>query len=68
MSTSFKFKLEQRVVIVISGEKGHVIGRCEYSEGIPPSYLVRFVAKDGRAVESWWNGDALDALEVVSGA
>lgn len=54
----FKFELNQEVKIFRSEEHGVVIGRAEYANGLN-NYLVRYVAADGRAVESWWQEDAL---------
>lgn len=56
----FRFNLNQQVSISASGEAGQVIGRAEYSNG-QNSYLIRYKAADGRAVESWWGEDALAA-------
>jgi hypothetical protein len=58
MGPTFKFELGQEVAIVVSGENGNVIGRAEYLNA-DPSYLVRYKAGDGRAIESWWSQDAL---------
>ncbi len=55
----FTFKLAQRVVITASGENGMIIGRAEYSSS-EPSYLIRYCAADGRAVESWWTQSAIE--------
>jgi hypothetical protein len=57
---NFAFKLGQRVTIAESGETGEVIGRAHYTYA-DPSYLIRYRAGDGRAVESWWTEDALTA-------
>lgn len=54
----WKFELKQSVIIAASGEVGQVIGRAEYSYA-ERSYLVRYKAGDGRAVESWWTESAL---------
>ena len=54
----FKFSLGQQVSIACSGEGGEVIGRAEYTTS-ENSYLVRYHAGDGRAVESWWQESAL---------
>lgn len=56
-----KFSLNQHVQITASGEQGVVIGRAEYSFAAN-SYLVRYKAADGRAVEAWWNEDALQPV------
>jgi hypothetical protein len=55
-----KFQLNDEVVIAASGEEGVVIGRAEYSYA-EPSFLVRYKAGDGRAVEAWWTETALHA-------
>lgn len=55
---SFVFSLSDQVVIGCSTESGVVIGRASYLENAN-SYLVRYKAADGRAVESWWNESAL---------
>lgn len=57
---AFKFELKQKVSISASGETGEVIGRAEYSNA-EDGYLVRYKAGDGRAVESWWTEQALEA-------
>lgn len=56
---SFKFELGSKVKITASDEVGDVIGRAEYSAA-SNTYLIRYKAGDGRAVESWWNEDALE--------
>lgn len=58
---SFKFDLKQVVKISESGETGTVIGRAEYDLG-EDSYLIRYKAADGRAVESWWRDSALEPM------
>lgn len=58
MGGTFKFALGEAVALTISDESGHVIGRAEYLNS-DPSYLVRYKAADGWAVESWWSEDAL---------
>jgi hypothetical protein len=59
--SKFKFELSEKVRLAGSTEHGEVRGRAEYVDRGPPSYLVRYVAGDGRLVESWWNEDALEA-------
>jgi len=54
----WKFELNNLVVIKCSEEQGDVIGRAEYSNA-ERSYLVRYKAADGRAVEAWWAESAL---------
>jgi hypothetical protein len=55
---SFKFNLNASVSIAASGEAGEVVGRAEYAVA-ENSYLVRYKAADGRAVEAWWSESAL---------
>lgn len=57
MST-FQFELDEPVALSLSGERGVVIGRAEYSY-MSPQYNVRYVAADGRQVEGWLDGSAL---------
>ena len=59
--SAFKFELNQPVTIALSGESGTIIGRAEYSESSIPSYCLRYVSKDGRAVEDWWKESTLVA-------
>lgn len=54
----FKFSLGQQVVNSVSDEAGEVIGRAEYTTS-ENSYLVRYRAGDGRAVDSWWQESAI---------
>ncbi|MDR9051731.1 hypothetical protein [Burkholderia multivorans] len=63
---AFKFNLGERVAIAESGESGSVIGRAEYSEAAN-SYCIRYVAGDGRAVESWWSEGALNSVADADG-
>lgn len=56
------FPLGAHARVICSGETGQIIGRAEYT-GSGPQVLLRYRAADGRAVETWWN---LDAVEVVA--
>lgn len=58
MST-FKFELKSNATITDSDEVGLVIGRCEYAFAGENTYLLRYRANDGRAVETWWSESAL---------
>lgn len=58
MDKQFAHALNATVQIVASGEAGQVIGRAEYTNH-ESSYLIRYKAADGRAVESWWVESAL---------
>lgn len=51
-------KLNDKVKIASSTEHGVVIGVATYTFA-EPSMLVRYIAADGRAVESWWTQSAL---------
>ena len=56
----FKFSLNQRVALSLSGEEGVVIARAQYVEG-PDRYLVRYVTKTGTQVEEWFTRAAISA-------
>ena len=60
--SEFKFSLGASVQIMASGERGEVIGRAEFLDA-GDSYLVRYKAADGRAVENWWAETALMQAE-----
>lgn len=55
---NFVFNLDQPVALVMSGEKGRVIGRAEYVDMIN-QYRVRYLAGDGRQVEDWFSEEAI---------
>lgn len=55
----FDFKLNDSVRIACSGETGTVIGRAHFVNS-NDQFLVRYLSGDGRAVEAWWNADALE--------
>jgi hypothetical protein len=63
MSDLFVFDLEQHAAIIMSGEVGIIVGRAQYTQG-ENSYLLRYKAADGRAVEAWWPESAL--MDVLS--
>ncbi len=56
-----KFNLKQQTKIIASGETGEIIGRAEYTSS-ENTYLLRYKAADGRAVENWWNESAIEAI------
>lgn len=58
---AFKHKLKAQVRLVDSGEVGTVIGRAESIDG-KPQYSIRYMAADGRQVESWWADSAIEAV------
>lgn len=51
-------ELGSEVAITVSGEKGVVIGMARYLHS-ETQCLVRYVAADGRATETWWYESAL---------
>lgn len=55
---TFKFDMGSTVTLTESHESGTVIGRGEYDHS-ESCYLVRYVAADGRQVESWLQESAL---------
>jgi hypothetical protein len=58
MEETLKLELGSKAVIAASGERGEVIGVAVYAVA-ETSYLLRYKAADGRAVEAWWNASAL---------
>lgn len=57
MTTSdFKFKLNQLVARIDTGEAGHVRERGEDTDGAR-RYRVRYLATDGTQAEDWWSED-----------
>lgn len=52
------FKIGDAVALAMSGESGKVIGKAEY-ESWPDSFMVRYVAADGRQCEGWFDAEAL---------
>lgn len=61
---SFKFKIGDELVILVSKESGKVIGRAEYTN-IDNQYLLRYCDALGVARESWWDESALRKSLVV---
>jgi hypothetical protein len=55
------FHIGDEVRLIVSGERGTVIGIAEYAESNPDA-LVRYCAGDGRAVEAWWKFSALETV------
>lgn len=53
-------QLGDSVRIVCSGEIGEVVGIAHYRNS--DSALIRYKAADGRAVELWWQFDALEPV------
>ena len=60
MGNEFRYELEQAMKISVSEETGVIVGRAEYTTA-EDSYLLRYKAADGRAVEAWWSEGAIEA-------
>lgn len=57
-----KFQLEQEVRIKLSSETGHVTGRCEYTNGTPNVYQVKYLSKAGSAQEEWFTEGDIETV------
>lgn len=53
------YGFDDKVKISCSGERGVVVGYAQYKNHQDQA-LVRYMAGDGRAVEAWWDVDALE--------
>ncbi|VDC28249.1 hypothetical protein [Pseudogemmobacter humi] len=65
--TTPNFTLGEHVSITCSGETGQVIGHAIYLTS-STQCLVRYRAANGRAVEKWWNVEALSAADAPPAA
>ncbi len=54
----FKFKLGDKVRLVLSDEVGTIEGRGEFTNS-DNQYLVRYKAGDNRLTEAWWTETAI---------
>lgn len=54
-----KFELGAEATIVVSGEKGLIVARCERLDS-QTQYQIRYKAADGRACETWWDENAIE--------
>jgi hypothetical protein len=52
-------EINQNVQLALSGELGVIIGKATYRD-LPDSYLVRYVAADGRQVQDWFENSAIE--------
>lgn len=57
--TETKYFLGQEVSLMLSSELGSIIGIAQYQNNQEHQYLVRYIAADGRQVESWWAESAI---------
>jgi len=55
---AFKFRMNSKVKIKVSGETGTVIARAEYTNG-ENNYRIRYVLNNGVGTERWWTESAL---------
>lgn len=58
----FLFELNARIKINVSGDKGSIVARCEYTNATN-RYLIQYVTKMGVPLEEWWPEDALTSEE-----
>jgi hypothetical protein len=58
----FKHELGQAIQVTISGEKGNVKARAEYTD-MSNQYYIHYLAADGRGVNGWFSEDELSAVE-----
>jgi hypothetical protein len=65
MQHAFRFGMNQRVRLNMSGESGVVIGAATFANH-SDQYQVRYVASDGRQVEQWWDEDALSLEDALA--
>ena len=59
---NFKFDLNQRVEITISGEQGLVCARSDASQR-PNQYLIHYQNGQGSATDHWWDEIQLEAVK-----
>jgi len=59
----FEFQLNQEVGILDTELEGLVIGRAEYSTGVPNGYLVRYTDVQGNPCKVWFDEQDLEELE-----
>ena len=59
---SFKFELDQKVRLKVSGETGVVIGRADYVNSFPQCY-VHFKDGNGCAKSEWFYENQLETIE-----
>lgn len=58
MDSGFKFELDQKVALSLSGESGIVVGRAEYLRH-ERQYFVRYKTANGEQVERWHDESAI---------
>lgn len=55
----FKFENGSKLRLIGSEEQGIVIGRAQFASS-DDQYYLRYLAGDGRLIESWWDVNALE--------
>ena len=60
--SEFKFELNKKVKISVSGEAGTVQGRAEYIF-TDNDYFILYKNADGIAVKRWWSESDIEAIE-----
>ena len=58
----FKHALGQAILVTISGEKGNVKGRAEYTN-MNKQYFIHYLTADGRGADGWFDEDELSPAE-----
>lgn len=58
----FKFELDQRVRINVSGEQGDVIARIQYVNA-ESAYQIRYKRTNGTGTKVFWTESDLSAVE-----
>ena len=63
MQQTFKFKLDQKVVVLGNGVIGNVVTNSISSAMTQPRIFVRYFTHDGGMFEAWFDEDTLAAAE-----
>ncbi|WP_323085408.1 hypothetical protein [Providencia alcalifaciens] len=58
----FEHELGRAVQVTISGEKGHIKARAEYSSGTN-QYLIHYLTADGRGLDGWFEEGELSLAD-----
>lgn len=53
MNKFWKFEFGDQIELEMSGERGIVVGRSEYYQGMADQYLIRYVNGNGCQTEAW---------------
>ncbi len=62
---TFLHLLGAAVALALSGEKGIIVGRAEYSDGSEDGYQVRYVDATGHQKQSWFGESAIEASDEI---